>query len=60
MTDRSINKPEQEKKEEKNKIKKTYRSPQFEVYGSLTELTNGGAGHAKDGGPATSKATGPG
>jgi hypothetical protein len=56
MTDKSKNITENEKTNEKTKIKKTYRSPQFEIYGSLSSLTHGGKGNKNDGLPHTTKA----
>jgi hypothetical protein len=29
-------------------VKKTYQSPQFTIYGSLNNLTNGSSGHYSD------------
>ncbi len=55
MTDEYKSNSEQEKMNEKTKIKKNYRPPQFEVYGSLTALTKGSLGKANDGAPKTSR-----
>ncbi|MDX1513445.1 MAG: hypothetical protein R3174_06845 [Gammaproteobacteria bacterium] len=40
---------------EKRVGKRSYRSPQFNLYGKLTDLTRGGGGDKRESGPTSPK-----